>query len=162
MKKIYINEKATTSESFEALTAEIEKVKKDFNSPQFTMMESQVVKTYYLSRKDYDKWFGVSMKEVESARAMDAGMAESMLIQTAYRISMDPQFVQSGLYPKVIELVEGILKEDAEILPGYYCLACLYKAAGNMDSALKNINKFIEKAKEKGQPDDQLVNKLKE
>jgi len=157
----YLSTKTKSCTSIDELKAEIASAKKDFNSPQMSMMESQLINTYYLAHKEYDKWFDTSVQQAEETKAQDKRMAEGMLIQTAYRISMDPQFVESGLYPKAITMVEGLLKEDAENIAGYYCLANLYKATGNKEKALSNVNSFITKNTEKGGQNDARVDKLK-
>ncbi len=160
--KAYLSKKAETYNTLEELNAEIAEVKKVFNSPQLAMIESQLISNYYLSKKEYDKWFDASMKQVEEAKKKDARMAEGMLIQTAYRIGMDPQFKGSGLYPKTITLVEGLLKEDSRNLAAYYCLANLYKATGNKEKALSNINAFITKNEAAGGQNDPRAMQLRE
>lgn len=157
----YLMKKAEESSSIDELKAAIEEVKKDFDTSQFTMMEGQFISTYYLSHKQYEQWFDISIKQAEEAKKTDKRMAEGMLIQTAYQISLDPQFAEAGLYLKAIDMVEGLLKEDAENLAGYYCLACLYKATENKEKALLNVNTFITKNAEKGGNNDQRVEQLK-
>ncbi|WP_430815632.1 thioredoxin domain-containing protein [Carboxylicivirga sp. RSCT41] len=157
----HLMKKAESTNSLDELMKEIEKVKEEFDSPQSSMMEGRIINTFYLSHKQYDNWFDASVRQAEEAGKQDARMGESILIQTAYQVSMDPQFAESGLYPKAIDMVEGLLKEDAENLAAYYCLACLYKCVGNKEKALSNVNAFMTKNVEKGGQNDARVEQLK-
>ncbi len=157
----HLMKKAQTADSLEELNKEIAKVKEGFNSPQLSMIEGLLISTFYLSHQQYVNWYESSIKHAEELKKQDAQMAENILIQTAYRISTSPKFADAGLYPKAIDLVKGLLKENAEITVGYYYLASLYKATGNKEKALNNINTFITKHAEKGGQNDPRVEKLK-
>ncbi|WP_421918820.1 thioredoxin domain-containing protein [Marinifilum sp.] len=157
----YLMKKAQTADSLEELNKEIAKVKEGFNSSQLSMIEGLFISTFYLLDQQYVNWYESSIKHAEELKKQDAQMAENILIQTAFRISTSPKFADAGLYPKAIDLVKGLLKENAEITVGYYYLASLYKATGNKEKALSNINTFMTKHAEKGDQNDPRVEKLK-
>lgn len=157
----YIQQQATTESSLDALKAEIKKVKKEFDSPQMARVESQAISSFYLTKKQYEEWYNYSIEKAKEAFQKDKRIGESMLIQTAYQISIDPQFAESGLYPKAIDIMENMLKDDTEILSIYYCLANLYKKTGQKEKALLNVNAFITKNAEKGGTSDPRVEQLK-
>ena len=159
---VFLMKKAEVATSLEELQVEIDKVKSNFNLPQFAIMEGHYISTYYLSHKEYNQWLDYSLKRAEEAKKTDKRMAESMLIQTVYSISVDLQFADAGLYPKAISIAKDLIKEDADNLAGYYCLAYLYKITGDKVKALENVNMFISKSAEKDAPEDARVTKLKQ
>ncbi|GAB7087844.1 thioredoxin family protein [Marinifilum fragile] len=157
----YVSGIATTG-TIEELKSAIEATKKDFTTPQQKMMEDNWYSTYYLAHKEYDTWFNKKISSAKESLKTDKRMGSGILINTTYRIAMDPAFEGSGLYGKAITAVEDYLKEDSEMLAGYYCLASLYKKSNNKEKALENINAFISKNAEKGGKNDKRVMALKE
>ena len=148
--------------TLDGLKSAIEKAKKDFTTPQQQMMEDNWYSTYYLAHKEYDTWFNKQISSAKETLKTDKRMGSSILINTTYRIAMDPAFEDAGLYGKAITEVENYLKDDSEMLAGYYCLACLYKKENKKEKALENINVYITKNAEKGGKNDQRVMALKE
>ena len=151
-----------TSGTLEELKSAIEIAKRDFTTPQQQMMEDNWYSTYYLAHKEYDTWFNKQISSAKETLKTDKRMGSSILINTTYRIAMDPAFEGAGLYRKAIIEIENYLKEDSEMLAGYYCLACLYKKENKKEKALENINVYIAKNAEKGGKNDQRVMALKE
>jgi len=157
----YVSGIATTG-TIDELKSTIETAKKDFTTPQQKMMEDNWYSTYYLAHKEYDTWFNKQVASAKEALKTDKRMGSSILINTTYRVAMDPSFEGAGLYDKAIIALEDYLKEDSEMLACYYCLASLYKKSKNKEKALENISAFISKNAEKGGKNDQRVMALKE
>ncbi|NOU59303.1 thioredoxin domain-containing protein [Marinifilum caeruleilacunae] len=157
----YVSGVATTG-TMDELKAAIETAKKDFTTPQQKMAEDNWYSTYYLAHKEYDTWFDKQISAAKETLKTDKRMGSGMLINTTYRIAMDPAFANSGLYSKAISAVEEYLKEDSEMVAAYYCLASLYKKSNKKEKALENINAFISKNEEQGGKTDQRVLSLKE
>ncbi|MDQ2178437.1 thioredoxin domain-containing protein [Marinifilum sp. D714] len=157
----YVSGIATTG-TIEELKSAIEVAKKDFTAPQQKKMEDNWYSTYYLAHKEYDTWFNKKISSAKETLKTDKRMGAGILINTTYRVAMDPAFEGSGLYGKAITAVEDYMKEDSEMLACYYCLASLYKKSNNKDKALENINAFISKNAEKGGKNDKRVMALKE
>lgn len=157
----YVSGVATTG-TIDELKSAIEAAKKDFTSPQQKMMEDNWYSIYYLAHKEYETWFNKQISSAKETLKTDKRMGSSILINTTYRVAMDPAFEGAGLYGKAITAVEDYVKEDSEMLACYYCLASLYKKSKNKEKALENINAFISKNAEKGGKNDQRVMALKE
>lgn len=157
----HLNAFAATS-TLEGLKSEIENTKKDFVTPNQVMMEKNLMSQYYLSHKEFGKWFDEQIAGAKEALKTDKRMGSSILINTTYRVAMDPAFEGVGLYGKAITAVEDYLKEDGEMLAGYYCLASLYKKDGNKEKALENINVFMTKNAAAGRQNDSRVEQFKQ
>ncbi|MBI9057192.1 MAG: thioredoxin fold domain-containing protein [Labilibaculum sp.] len=157
----YVGDVATNG-SLEELKDAIAKAKKDFSSPQQQRMEDNWYSTYYMAHKEYGTWFDKQIEAAKNTMETNKRMGSSMIINATYRVSMDPAFESAGIYGKAITAVESLLKEDSEMLAGYYCLASLYKKQNNKAKALQNINTFISQSEAKGAPSDARVTKLKE
>ncbi|MGQ1909066.1 thioredoxin family protein [Marinifilum sp. RC60d5] len=157
----HLNAFAATS-TLEGLKSEIENTKKDFVTPNQVMMEKNLMSQYYLSHKEFGKWFDEQIAGAKEALKTDKRMGSSILINTTYRVAMDPAFEGAGLYGKAITAVEDYLKEDGEMLAGYYCLASLYKKDGNKEKALENINVFMTKNAAAGRQNDSRVEQFKQ
>jgi len=158
----YLYDKTSSCTSIDELKAEIAKIKKDFVSPRQEMMESELINAYYLEHKEYDNWFESSEKDARETLEKDKNRGLSMLINMAYRVARDPAFANiEGVYDGAIELVNLAKETDPEIIAPYHCLASLYKASGEKDKALENINIYMAKNLEKGGQNNIRVDKLK-
>lgn len=147
--------------TIEELNKEISGMKPYLDANQVSMIEGQLQSKFYLANKKYDEWFDATVNSADAALKTDKESGERMLIQSMFTIAMDPKFADSGLFQKAIQKMEIYNKESGSLYCSY-CLAALYKTTGNKAKALENINVFIAKNKEAGNPEDQRTTDFKQ
>ncbi|MGQ1910388.1 thioredoxin family protein [Marinifilum sp. RC60d5] len=146
--------------TLEELKTDVEVVKLYLDSATGSNVESQLVSAFYLSKKDFNKWFDLNVKLADDTYQLNEELGERMLAQSMISIAMDPQFAQADLYQKAIDKMESFVKES-KALNNYFCLSALYKANGNKEKALENINVFILENEEAGGSIDQRISAFK-
>ncbi|MRT92231.1 thioredoxin domain-containing protein [Ancylomarina sp. 16SWW S1-10-2] len=147
--------------TIEALNKEIDGMRPYLDAAQVDMIEGQLQSQFYLANKKFSEWFDATIKSIDAAFKTDKRRGESMLVQNMFTIAMDPQFADAGLFPKAIQKMGSYSKENSSLYINY-CLAALYKANGNKAKAIENINAFIAKNKEAGNPTDQRITDFKQ
>ncbi|AXP82173.1 thiol:disulfide interchange protein precursor [Mariniflexile rhizosphaerae] len=142
----YVMEVVKTG-TLEEVKAAIETTKKDFVSPYQDMMENNWIHEFYLANKQFEKWFDSNIKQAESEA--DKNTKQRILINTCYRVATDSIFEPNNeICNKAIHAIEKLKADNKDFLASYYCLATLYKKAGNKESALININDYARKCEE--------------
>ncbi|QVY65013.1 thioredoxin family protein [Polaribacter sp. Q13] len=149
----YLNNKSGTSNSLKELQKAIDKCKKDNVSPYQEDMEKGLVYSFYLSQKNYDKWFDLKLEEANKQKG------EQRYVYTIHNIGdevlRNPKFEGSQeSMDKALKLGHEIADTQDGIIMGSFLLAKLYLKNKDKGNASKYFNTFFEVNKKSGGNND--------
>ncbi|MGJ8732654.1 MAG: thioredoxin family protein [Cellulophaga sp.] len=139
----HLNKIASTCSSIEKLNTEIELCKKDNVSKYQTSLEKGLVYTFYLSQKDFDKWFDLKLKEAEEFKNKPNYVYK--LHDIGNEVYANPKF--NGFkepLDRALQLGHKMISGNDGLIMGNLLLSKLYLKAGNKEKALKHFNVFFE------------------
>ena len=139
----HLNKTASTCTSIEELNAEIELCKKDNVSKYQNDLEKRLVYSFYLSQKEFDKWFDLKLEEAETLKGEPSYMYK--LHGIGNEVYANPKF--NGFkepLDRALQLGHTMIADNNGLIMGNLLLSKLYLKAGNKEKALKHFNIFFE------------------
>lgn len=139
----YLFEKAETVTTIEELNAAIFETRQDRANEFFQKrMENNLKYTYYLSQKNFTKWFDLKMEEAKDKQAMEYIF---FIHDFGTEIINNPIFNDSkASYDRILKLAHDIVDEGQGTIMGSFLLAKLYLKTENKAQASKYFDMFFE------------------
>lgn len=117
---------------------------------------------FYVSNKQFDKWFESSEAKLKIAEAAGDKMYSQTLVRIASSIANDSRFAEnSGAYDKAINWVKKAVKLNSSVERADICMAMLYQKKGDKVNALKSLNNSREKNSPLSERMEKYYNSLK-
>ena len=148
----YLSDLAEKTNDINELQKAIESFEVEYKDKENSFRAiTEFYKTFYLSNKQYDKWFEITEKSIEEEISKDRDMGINIIINTVYQLAMNPKFEKvDGAYDWGIRMINRSLELENTHPTPYYCLALLYKKKDDKTEAVKNVKLFEQKMIDKG------------
>lgn len=138
--------KLSEGNDFEKLKQNIADFDKLYADPRNEGFYNELYEGFYLSNKQFDKWFDSKEKQLKKAESAGDEMYSGTLVNTAMSIAREARFTEApGAYDKAINWVEKAVKLNANVQGADMCMAMLYQKKGDKANALKSLGIYKEK-----------------
>ncbi|WP_111709582.1 thioredoxin domain-containing protein [Lutibacter citreus] len=146
----YLNKVAESCNNLEELNAAIEKCKQDYVSNYQDNLEKNLVYSYYLSKKEFNKWFDVKLEEADKLK--ETPQYVYVIHDIGDQVVKNPKFEGSKeSLEKALEIGHSLVNDNNDgLIMGNFLLAKLYLKKGDKEKALNHFNIFFKTNEEAG------------
>jgi len=138
----YLIDVSENAKSLNEVKAAIEICKKDYVSEYQDDQAKGLTYNYYLSKKDYNKWFELKFKEGDALKGTEKYVY--FMHNIGQEVLANPKFEGSQeSLDKALKLAKEIANTNDGIIMGNFLLAKLYLKKGDKEKALAHYNVFF-------------------
>lgn len=147
----HLNEVAD-AKSWTEIQAEIVRCENEFDYVKFFNLEKGLRKRFYMTSKQYDKWYEMQVKGFDKQAVKNPERTFNRCYQIFSNMLRNDAFNEStDLFIQSINRMEDLKAKKAGMPYVYNILASLYQRVGNKEKALEAVNSYIKLQKKNGE-----------